>query len=173
MNTKWYTVGKLVNTQGIHGEVRIISHTDFPEIRFAKGSRLILFHPSLPQPLPLEVTSYRTHKNFYIVKFDHFDSIDDVEKFKEGILKITEDDLLELEKDEFYVHQIIGCRVVTEEGEEIGEIKEVLSPGANDVWVVKRPKQKDLLLPYIDEVITHVDIEERKVTIHLIDGLLM
>jgi 16S rRNA processing protein RimM len=172
MSQKWYTVGKLVNSQGIHGEVRIISHTDFPETRFAKGSRLQLFHSSFSQPLPLEVVSSRVQKNFYVVKFKNYDSINDVEKFKNGMLKIPEDDLLELENDEFYIHQVVGCRVVTEEGEEIGEIKEVLSPGANDVWVVKRPEEKDLLLPYIDDVVKRVDIHERKVTVHLMEGLL-
>ncbi len=78
----------------------------------------------------------------------------------------------ELPDGEFYYHEIVGCTVVTEEGETLGEITEILSPGANDVWVVKRPKGKPLLLPYIDDVILDVDVEGKKVTARLMEGLL-
>lgn len=172
MSEKTYTVGKLVNTQGIKGEVRVVSHTDFPELRFAKGSRLLLFHPSMIEPVSLTVSSSRSQKEMYILSFNGYTSINDVEKFKGGLLKVSEEALGELEEDEFYLHEIIGCQVVTEDGEALGEIIEVLKPGANDVWVVKRPKQKDLLLPYIDDVIKKVDIQERKVTVHLMEGLM-
>lgn len=169
--THTFTVGKIVNTHGIKGEVRVISHTDFPEERFAKGSKLLLVHPSHTQPVPLQISESRTHKNFYILQFKDHSSINDVEKYKGSLLKITEAELLDLDADEYYIHQIVGCEVFTEEGERIGTIKEVLRPGANDVWVVQRDKLKDLLLPYIDEVVKQVDVDQKKVTVHLMEGL--
>ncbi|MBO8162403.1 MAG: ribosome maturation factor RimM [Brevibacillus sp.] len=168
---RYFGVGKLVNTQGLRGEVRVISTTDFPEERFKKGSRLYLFHPTLAEPLEVTVASWRKHKGFELLKFEGYDSINDVEKFKGGELKITEDQLMELEEDEYYIHQLVGCEVVTDEGETLGKIVDVLTPGANDVWVVRGPKG-EIYLPFIDDCIKQVDIENKRVVCHLMEGLL-
>ncbi|GAB6935800.1 ribosome maturation factor RimM [Calditerricola yamamurae] len=172
MVPKRYNVGKLVNTHGIRGEVRVISITDFPEQRYRKGSRLWLSHPDFPQPIELVVESHRRHKQFDLLKFEGYDSINDVEKFKGGMLQVAEEDLEPLPEGEYYYHEIIGCTVVTEEGEELGTVKEILSPGANDVWVVARKGGgKDILIPYIDDVVKDVDVAKRRVTVHLLPGL--
>ena len=113
-----YRVGKIVNTHGVRGEVRIISTTDFVDERYAEGSRLFIDHPSLAQKLEVIVKSHRTHKNFDLLTFEGFDSIDSVEKFKGGSLLVAAEDLQELPEGEYYYHEIIGCNVVTEEGEE-------------------------------------------------------
>ncbi|GAA4712953.1 ribosome maturation factor RimM [Brevibacillus fulvus] len=168
---RFFTVGKLVNTQGLRGEVRVISTTDFPDERFKVGNQLYLFHPSLTEPLPLTIASRRQHKEFELISFQGFTSINDVEKFKGGELKIPEEALMELEEDEFYIHQLIGCDVVTDEGEELGKIVDVLQPGANDVWVVKG-KRGEILLPFIDDCIKEVDIAAKRVVCHLLEGLL-
>jgi 16S rRNA processing protein RimM len=170
-DTRFFTVGKLVNTQGLRGEVRIISTTDFPDERFKVGSELYLFHPSLAQPLKVTVASRRAHKGFELLSFQGYNSINDVEKYKGGELKIPEDALMDLEEDEFYIHQLVGCTVFTDEGEELGKIVDVLQPGANDVWVVKG-KRGEVLLPYIDDCIKEVDIEGKRVVCHLMEGLL-
>ncbi|MMZ62814.1 Ribosome maturation factor RimM [compost metagenome] len=107
-----------------------------------------------------------------IVKFKEYGNINDVEKYKGSMLKITADRQGELGQDEFYFHQIVGCEVFTEEGELLGTIKEILTPGANDVWVVKQKNGKDLLLPYIEEVVLQVDVSEKRVTVRLMEGLL-
>ncbi len=169
--TRYFTVGKLVNTQGLRGEVRIVSTTDFPDERFKVGNQLSLFHPSLPAPLPVTIASRRSHKEFELLTFKGFDSINDVEKFKGGELKVSEDELIELEEDEFYIHQLVGCEVITDEGESLGKIVEVLQPGANDVWVVKGGKRGEILLPYIDECIKSVDVANKRVVCHLMEGL--
>ncbi|CAM5787977.1 ribosome maturation factor RimM [Brevibacillus borstelensis] len=168
---RFYTVGKLVNTQGLRGEVRVISTTDFPDERFKKGSELYLFHPSLDKPITLKVATRRSHKDFEILSFEGYSSINDVEKYKGGELKIPDDALLELEEDEFYIHQLVGCLVVTDTGEDLGKIVDVLQPGANDVWVVKG-KRGEILLPYIDDCIKEVDIAGKRVVCHLMEGLL-
>jgi 16S rRNA processing protein RimM len=172
MSGKLFNVGKIVNTQGIRGEVRIVSQTDFADVRFSKGSKLTLVHPDTQSLLEVTVESGRPQKNFYVVKFAGFNEINEVEKFMGWLVKGGEEDLVELEEGEYYLHEIVGCRVVTDEGEELGTISEVLSPGANDVWVVARPKGKDVLLPVIDDVVLDVDVPNKTVTVHVLEGLL-
>ena len=92
----------------------------------------------------VKVESAREHKKMYIVKFHRFDNINEVEYLKGWLVKVRRT-IADLEEDEYYYHEIIGCSVVTTEGEKLGEITEILTPGANDVWVVKRPKGRDLL----------------------------
>lgn len=168
---KWFNVGKIVNTHGLRGEVRVMSRTDFPEERFKKGSVLYIWKKDAETPIKVEVSNYRTHKGFHLVTFVGYPNINDVEVFKDSMLKITEEDLMELEEDEFYYHELIGCDVVTDKGRELGKIKEILSPGANDVWVVKAGK-KEYLIPYIKDVVLDVNISEKLVKIHEMEGLL-
>src|SRR5699024_7684402 len=104
----WFNVGKIVNTHGIHGEVRVISKTDFPEQRYAVGSKLTLFMNG-KEVKELVVTSHRTHKNFDLLTFENYTNVNDVVEMKEGILKVDEAQLSSLPEDEFYFHEIIGC----------------------------------------------------------------
>ncbi|WP_307257096.1 ribosome maturation factor RimM [Oikeobacillus pervagus] len=169
---KWFNVGKIVNTHGINGEVRVISRTDFPEERYKIGNCLYLFMEGKEEPVPLTVSSHRTHKTFDLLTFKDYPTINHVEKFKNGLLKIEESQLGDLEEGEYYFHEIIGCDVWTVEEEKIGTIKEILTPGANDVWVVKPLKGKELYIPYIEDVVKKVDIREKKVIIEPMEGLL-
>lgn len=164
------TVGKVVNSHGIRGELKIVPETDFPE-RFDKGNSLIIVNSQNKQT-PVTVKSSRLHKNVFIVLFDQFSNINDVEKYKGSLLKIEAKNQKPLEEGEYYYHEIIGCKVVTEEEQELGLVSEVLTPGANDVWVVSLPKGKQLLLPVIDDVILNVDIPNKTIRIHLMEGLL-
>jgi len=177
MADKWYTVGKLVNTHGIRGEVKVWPQTDFPEVRFAKGSILTLVDEEKGAPsINVEVVSARLQKNVYIVKLKGYDNINDIEKYKGWALKVSENDLVELPEDEYYYHQIIGCTVVTDGGEELGKVTEILTPGANDVWVVKgkdeRGKAREVLLPVIDDVLLHVDVNAKVIKVKLLEGLI-
>ncbi|MCY9517738.1 ribosome maturation factor RimM [Paenibacillus apiarius] len=172
MAEKLFNVGKVVNTHGIRGEVKVFPQTDFPDVRFAQGSELLLQHPETQSTLSVTVERSRLHKNMYIVKLKQFDNINDVEKYKGWMLKVSEAQLVELPEDEYYYHEIIGCRVVTDKGEELGVIDEILAPGANDVWVVKPLKGKPILIPVIDDVLLNVDVEGKVVTVHLMEGLI-
>jgi len=169
--TEYLNVGKIVNTQGIKGEVRVISTTDFPEERYKKGAVLTLFQEK-KAPIELTVKSHRKHKNFDIVSFEGHPSINDVEKYRDGILRVSKENTVELEENEFYYHEIIGATVIDEDGTELGKIKEILSPGANDVWVVQRQKKKDILLPYIDSVVKEVDTKNGIVRVEIPEGLI-
>ncbi|WP_377889240.1 ribosome maturation factor RimM [Alkalihalobacillus sp. R86527] len=169
--TQWLNVGKIVNTHGVRGEVRVISRTDFPEERYAEGNTLYLFKES-EEPIKLVVRSHRKHKQFNLLTFEGFNSLNEVEHLREGILKIKEEQLGTLDNNEFYYRDIIGLEVHSDEGEYLGKIKEILSPGANDVWVVQQSNGgKDLLLPYISQVVKSVDLTKGEVIVHLMEGL--
>ncbi|EOI00618.1 ribosome maturation factor rimM [Enterococcus moraviensis ATCC BAA-383] len=169
--TEYLNVGKIVNTQGLKGEVRVISQTDFPELRYKKGTILTLFQEK-KEPVELTIKSHRKHKNFDIVTFEGHFSINDVEKYRDGILKVSKEKLTDLPENEFYYHQIIGLSVIDENDQELGKIKEILSPGANDVWVVQRPKKKDVLIPYIKSVVQSIDLENGVVHVEIPEGLI-
>ncbi|WP_079508407.1 ribosome maturation factor RimM [Mesobacillus jeotgali] len=169
---KFFNVGKIVNTHGIRGEVRVISRTDFPEERYKIGNTLYLFMPGSKDPEELVVKSHRTHKNFNLLTFEGHDNVNQVERMKGGILKVPETQRGELEEGEFYFQDIIGCTMVTTEGEELGKVIEILSPGANDVWVVKGSKGKEILIPYIGDIVKKVDLKEKMILIEPMEGLL-
>lgn len=171
--TEWLNVGKIVNTHGIRGEVRVISSTDFPEERFATGNELTIVDEQ-KKTIAVKILSWRRHKQFDLLTFEGFENLTDVEKFKGGVLKIdsakVNDELLE---GEFYYRDIIGLSVQTEAGETIGKVKEILSPGANDVWVIEPIKTgKDILIPYIDSVVKEINISKKMIVITPMEGLL-
>jgi 16S rRNA processing protein RimM len=168
---KYLNVGKIVNTQGLRGEVRVISQTDFPEKRYQVGNQLVLFQEN-KKPILLTIKSNRKHKSFDILSFEDHPSINDVEKYRNGILKISIEDLQSLSKNEFYYHEIIGLTVMTTDRSEIGKVKEIISPGANDVWVIGRSGKKDVLIPYIESVVKEVDLTNKEILIECMEGLL-
>lgn len=164
----FYNVGKIVNTHGIRGEVRVMPTTDFVDERFAKGQDLYL--KGTGDPLKLTVEAARQHKGFILVKFVGYDNINDVQAFRDHELMVSGADQQPLADGQYYYHQIIGLAVKTVDGDELGKIKEILSPGANDVWVVQRAGKQDLLLPVIDDVVKDVDLAAGVVTVELMEG---
>lgn len=173
LNQSFLNVGKIVNTHGIRGEVKVLTITDFPDERYEAGNVLYLFHDSLPQPLPVTVASRRNHKNMDILKFTEFNNINEVEKFKGGMLRVAKSDVVPAKEGEYYFHEIIGCRVFTEDEEELGTVTEILQPGANDVWVVRRADEDaEILIPFIEDCVKKVDTAEKRITVHLMEGLL-
>ncbi|MEC3795195.1 ribosome maturation factor RimM [Bacillus velezensis] len=172
MTNRWFNVGKIVNTHGIKGEVRVISKTDFAEERYKPGNTLYLFAEGAAEPIKVTVSAHRLHKQFHLLQFKEMPSLNEVEHLRNMMIKVPEEDLGELEEDEFYFHEIIGCEVVSEDGELIGTVKEILTPGANDVWVVARKGKKDALIPYIASVVKDININEKKIKIHVMEGLI-
>lgn len=170
--TELFRVGEIVNTQGIKGEVRVLAITDFPEERFKAGSTLHVGQNPETAAATLTVESARPHKQFILLKFTGLDSINDVEPLKGQTLYVTDAERSDLADGEFYYRQIVGLTVIDEEsGEDLGTIKEILSPGANDVWVVGQPGTPDLLLPYIPQVVHRVDLNAGKVYVTLMEGM--
>ncbi|MTH52720.1 ribosome maturation factor RimM [Bacillus mangrovi] len=172
METKWFNVGKIVNTHGIRGEIRVVSVTDFAEERYKPGKTIFLFGEQKDQPKEVVIDSHRKHKNFDLLTLKGYPNINDVEPFKGMTIRVPESELGDLQENEFYFHEIIGCTVYTEQGEEIGTVREILTPGANDVWVIKRPRRKDVLIPYIGEIVKEIDPASKKIIISLMEGLI-
>ncbi|MBB5172101.1 ribosome maturation factor RimM [Texcoconibacillus texcoconensis] len=161
-------VGKIVNTHGVRGEVRVIANTDFPEKRFAPGTQLL----TSDGKTELTVASHRRHKQFDLLTFEGYEDLDSVESLKNETLFVRKEELHDLDEGEFYYFEVIGSQVVTVDGDVVGEVTSIMSPGANDVWVVKKQgSQDELLIPYIDDVVKGVDIDAKKVVIEMIEGL--
>ena len=164
-----FIVGKIVGTHGIKGEVKVKRITDFVE-RFDKGN--ILYIQEDQEEISLTIDGFRTHKNMDILHFEGLNSINDVEPFKGATLKIKKEQLTELDEHEYYYHEIIGCTMYTTAGDRLGVIESILSPGANDVWVVQSSNGKELLIPYIEDVVKKIDVDNKQVTIELMEGLI-
>ena len=164
------TVGKIVNTHALQGEVRVFSQSDFKSERFAKGSALFIKYEG--DYVPVKVKQHRVNKTVDLLKFEGLNHINDVEKYKGCELVVSADDLKTLDANEFYYFEIIGCQVRTLSGEIIGDVVDILETGANDCWVVARPGKKDALIPYIAHVVKTVDVEKKLIVIDAIEGLL-
>jgi 16S rRNA processing protein RimM len=169
---EWFNVGKIVNTHGIWGEVRVISTTDFADERYEVGSELGLFKADGSTPIIVKVASHRKHKNFDLLTFEGYALLRDVEVFRDAILKVSEKYLADLEDNAFYFHEIIGCTVESTDGDAIGTVTEIIQTGANDVWAVQPTKGKTHYIPYIEDVVKTIDIDNKKIIIEVLDGLL-
>lgn len=166
----FYNVGKIVNTQGLRGEVRVISTTDFETERYQKGQELAILQQG-KLVATVVVNSHRKHKNFDLLTFVDHPSINDVEKYKGLTLGVAQEQLSALDEDEFYYHEIIGLPVYQDETL-IGKVKEILELGSNDVWVVQRDNQKDALIPYVSDIVLSVSVKDKRIMIADVDGLL-
>lgn len=163
-----FRVGVIANTHGIKGEVKVFPTTQDPK-RFEWLKEVLL--DTGKEMLTLEVSSVRFFKNLVIVKFKGINNINDIEKYKGRDLYVTRENAIPLEEGEYYIADIIGATVYTEEGEEFGILEDVLETGANLVYSVKH-EGKEVLLPVIKDCVKSVDPQEKKIVIHLLKGLL-
>ena len=162
-------VGVISSTHGIRGEVKVYPTTDDPE-RFLDLEKVIM--DTGKEKIPLEIEQVKFFKNMVILKFKGYDNINDIEKYKGKELYITRDQAVELEEDEYFIGDLIGLSVTTEDGTVLGRLEEVMPTGANDVYIVRRKEGKDLLLPAIKECVLDVDLEAGIMKVHLMDGLM-
>ena len=161
-------VGIIASMQGIKGEVKVFPTTDDPN-RFKKLKSVLL--DTGRETLDLQVEQVKFFKQFVILKFKEFDSINEVEKYKGKGLFVTRENAVKLKPNEYFIADMIGMEVFTDEGRKFGILTDVLETGANDVYVVETEEHKEVLLPAIKECILNVDIAGRKMEIHLMEGL--
>ncbi len=167
--TDYFVIGKIVNTQGIRGDVRVLPQTD-DVTRFEKLSKIEIFRDNgSSRELTIEKVWY--HKNFVILKFLEIKDMNDAEKIKDYFIRIDRADAVPLDEDEYFIADLIGVDVMTDEGQKLGVIKDVITTGANDVYVVKTDG-KDVLLPAIAQCVLNVNIKERVMTVHVMKGLI-
>lgn len=162
-------VGVITQTHGIKGEVKVFPTTDDAS-RFKKLKEVIM--DTGRERLNMEVEGVKFFKQYVIVKFKGYDSINDVEKYKGSKLYVTRDKAVRLKKDEYFIADLIGMQVITEDGEPFGVLKDVMVTGANDVYVVEREDSSEVLLPAIRECILRIDMEQGVIMVHIMDGLL-
>ena len=163
---RFLIVGRVGKPHGVRGEVRVTIHTDEPE-RF---TWLEEAHVGIDRPYPLAIESARFHKNWVLLKFDGYDNRDAVEKLRGEWLQVRLEDAIELEDGELFLYQLIGLEMVTTEGKLIGNVKEIIETGANNVFVVKGTAGEKLI-PDIDDVVNDIDLAAGQITVTLIPGL--
>ena len=166
--TERFQVGVITSPHGLRGEVKVYPTTDDPS-RFKILKELILKDKRSERVL--KVRSVKFFKQFVILGFEGLNRIEDVESLRRCPLLVERKDAIPLEEDEYYIADLIGLSVRREDGTEVGTLKEVLETGANDVYVVGREGQKDLLLPAISQCILDVQPEEGFITVHIMEGL--
>ncbi|MCI8661751.1 MAG: 16S rRNA processing protein RimM [Hungatella sp.] len=162
-------VGVITSTHGVKGEVKVFPTTDDAG-RFKQLKEVLL--DTGKERIPMEIQQVKFFKNMVILKFKGFDSINDIEIYKGKDLLVTRDHAVKLGPDENFIVDLIGLKVMTDEGEELGTLTDVIQTGANDVYEVTMENKKTLLLPAIKQCILNVDLEEGKVLVHVMDGLM-
>lgn len=159
-------VGRLHRAHGLKGELVMSVLTDFPE-RLVPGLLVYVGEEHVPHTL----LSLRQHNTGRLVTLEGYTSREQAGEIRNQYLYVRADDRPPLPEGEYYHHQLIGLRVVTDEGRELGILAEILETGANEVYIVRREGAKDVLLPGIDEVILDLDLEKGEILVHLLEGL--
>lgn len=162
-------VGVISSTHGVRGEVKVYPTTDDPE-RFRELKAVIL--DAKDGRKTFEIENVKFFKNQVILKFKGVDNINEVEQYKGTDLLVSREDAVPLEENENFIADLIDMTVVTDAGEELGILTDVIQTGANDVYVVKAPQGKEVLLPAIRDCILEVDVEEKRMRVHVLEGLL-
>jgi 16S rRNA processing protein RimM len=162
-------VGVITTTHGLRGEVKVFPTTDDPK-RFNDLKEVYL--DTGKELIKLEIEGVKFFKQLTILKFKGIDNINDIEKYRGKDLLINRENAVKLEKDEYFIFDLIDSEVFTDEGVKLGVLVEILTSSANDVYIVKTEDNKEILLPSIKECILDIDVENKKITVHLMNGLL-
>ena len=166
---KLLQVGIISSTHGVRGEVKVFPTTDDVN-RFKKLKEVLL--DTGKEQLSLKIEQVKFFKQFAILKFEGIDKIEDIEKYKGKSLYVTRENAVKLNRDEYYIADLIGLLVSDEDGKPLGTLTDVMETGANDVYVIEMEDGKELLLPAIKECILNVDIEAKTMKVHVLEGLL-
>ena len=166
---KYLELGQIVNVRGLKGEVKVNSFTD-DNTKFERLPKVFIKRNKGDlEERKIEKVSY--NKNQVIIKFVGIDTIDEAEKLRNSFILVDRDDLGSLPEGIYYIADLIGLDVFTEEGELLGKVDDIYNTGANDIYVIKDDLGKQRLLPGIKDVIKKVNIEEGKIIVNLIEGL--
>jgi len=163
-----YSIGIVLKPQGVRGEVKVEPLSPYPE-RFEKLKKIFV-QKETPQTYSVE--KVRITDRFVFLKFVEINSRDEAENLRNCELLIKQEDLINLAADEYFLHDLIGCNVLSESGEEIGEITDIMQNSSNDVYIVNSRDGKEILIPAVKEVVIKVNIKQKKVIIRPMDGLL-
>lgn len=162
-------IGVITTTHGLRGEVKVFPTTDDAR-RFDDCDEVILIKKG--EHIPIHVERVKYFKNLVIVKFREFNDISEVEQLRKCDIMVTRENAVPLEEGEFFICDVIGARVVEEDGTPIGNVKDVLETGANNVFVIETEDGREVLFPSIPDCIKKVDVEKKEVVAHIMPGLM-
>lgn len=165
----FFKVGVITSPHGIRGEVKVFPTTDDPA-RFKKLKEVFL--DTGKERIVLHIAQVKLFKQFVILKFREYDSINEVENFRKKELWISRSQAVPLQKDEYFIADLIGISVELEDGRMLGVLKDVIQTGANDVYVVECTDGREVMIPAIKDCILSVDVEEGRMVVHLLKGLM-
>lgn len=166
MSIKFIKIGIIINTHGIKGELKINPLTDDIK-RFDKLNNIYIGE----EKVEYNIEKVKYIKNFPIIKLKEFDNINDVLKYKNNYIYIDKEDLVELPKDYYFIFDIIDCKVYDIENNFIGIVEDVITYSSNDVYVVKN-NDKEYLIPALKRFVKSIDIEDKKIIIDPIEGMI-
>lgn len=164
---EFLAVGKLRRPHGVRGEIQMEVITDFPE-RLEAGNVVFIG----PDQQPLRIRSYRWHNQLLLIQFVGYEDRESAGGLRNQWVFVRTADVPPLEAGEYYHHQILGLSVLTTAGETIGVLQEIIETGANDVYLVRDEHGRELLLPAIDQVVVEINLEERRILVNLLPGLM-
>lgn len=168
---EYIQIGKMVNTHGVKGEVKIMSYSDFDTERYKKGNTVYILKDG--KYISFIVQSFRQHKGFSLVTFQGIQNMNEVEQYKECIVYMNKADRKPLANNEYYRDQLLGLEVIDEEGLLIGTIIAVEETTRNQTYLrILRKDKNDALVPYVPLFIRSVDLEKKQIIIHKEEGLL-
>ena len=157
---QYLRVGVITNSHGIKGEVKVFPTTDDIK-RFDYLDEAVI--DTGKEYINVNVTGVKYFKNMVILKFKQYDNINDILKFKGLDLLVSRENAIPLGEDEHFIVDLIGCNVVDEEKNYIGELVDVMETGANGVYVVKTPEGREVLFPVIEQCVLNKDIENKTI----------
>jgi len=163
---RYLAIGRIVRPWGILGEVKVEILTDWPE-RFALLEYVYLGE----EAMPCRLERVRLHQGYALLKLAGYDDRSAAEALRGQVVQVPHEEAMPLDEGEYYVYQIEGLEVWTDEGESLGRVVEVLFTGSNEVYVVHGPRG-EVLIPAIADVVLKVDLEDRRLIVHLMDGLI-
>jgi len=169
MTQNFVTVGKIVAPHGHRGAVRILPLTDFPE-RFFRMETAVVFNGSERKTWAIE--SVGRHKRFILAKFTEINDISAAEQLRGAFIQVPREEVVPLPPGHYYVFEIVGLKVWSEEGAFLGEVGAVLKTGANDVYSVTSPEGREILIPALKEVVREIDVAGKRMVVRLPEGLL-
>ena len=166
---EYFEIGQIVNTFGIKGEVKVNPFTDDVEQFERLKSILVVKNKQLVE---MEIENVRYQKHLVILKLKNIEDMNTAEKLKGCYIKIHRKDARKLPKGKYFIADIIGSGVVTDDGKSLGKVDDIYNTGSNDIYVVKDELGKQLLLPAISDVIKEINLDERRIVVHILKGLI-
>lgn len=166
----FFKIGKIVKTKGLRGEFKVYSHTDNIE-RFYDLEEIYI-GDDRETKYRVEKINIDYSKNMITMKLVGFDKIEDIERYINRFIYVDRSDAYQTEDDEYFIDELIGLEVYTEAGEKLGLLTDVLKYMANDVYVVTSKEKKEYLIPATYEAVPEIDIENGKMIVHLMPGLI-